>query len=86
MGYEIENILPSFERAVRIGAGRETDIQLTKDNILVCFHDPGFQIESNYYKISSLTIGELREINFKDGRYIPTLQEVFQYFNNNSNT
>ncbi|MFX1256662.1 MAG: glycerophosphodiester phosphodiesterase [Promethearchaeota archaeon] len=85
MGYEIENTISSFERAVKIGAGIETDLYLTKDNVLVCFHDPEFQIGSNFYKISSLTVRELKEINFKDGRTIPTLQEVFQYFKNNSN-
>ena len=33
-GYEIENTLPSFKKAVRMGAGIETDVQETKEKKL----------------------------------------------------
>ena len=37
-GYEVENTITAFEKAVIMGVGIETDVQLTKDNKLVCFH------------------------------------------------
>jgi glycerophosphoryl diester phosphodiesterase len=80
MGYEIENIMPSFEKAVQMNAGIETDVQLTKDNKLICFHDPYFQLTNNSYIVKDLTLEELRYIKFKDNRIIPTLDDVFQNF------
>jgi len=80
MGYEIENTMPSFEKAVQMNAGIETDVQLTKDNKLICFHDPYFQLTNNSYIVKDLTLEELRYIKFKDNRIIPTLDDVFQNF------
>ncbi len=34
-----ENSLPAFERAAQEGFGIETDVQMTKDGVLVVFHD-----------------------------------------------
>ncbi|MHA1293856.1 MAG: glycerophosphodiester phosphodiesterase [Promethearchaeota archaeon] len=80
MGYEIENTIPSFKKAIKIGAGIETDLHLTKDNILICFHDSAFKIDNKVYYINKLTIQELKSIKFNDKRKIPTLQEVFNLF------
>ncbi len=82
MGYEIENTIPSFRKALEMGAGIETDIQRTKDNILICFHDPIFHINGHQYIVKDLPFNELKQINFKDKRIIPTLEEVFQQFQN----
>jgi len=60
----------------------ETDIRITKDEKLVTFHDPGFKIDDKYYKIKNLTLKELKEINFGDGRTIPKLEELFECFSN----
>ena len=49
-GYEIENTLPSFKKAVRMGAGIETDVQETKDKELICFHD--YYIKSKLKKFN----------------------------------
>jgi len=80
-GYCIENTLESFRKAVEMNACIETDIRLTKDGTLVCFHDPGFKIENQWYKINNITLQELKSIDFKDKRQIPTLREVFKCFN-----
>lgn len=85
MGYEIENTIPSFSKALEMGAGIETDIQLTKDKILVCFHDSVFKIDQHRYEIKKLTLNELKQINFNDKRKIPTLDEVFKKFQDEDN-
>ena len=37
----MENTLPAFEAAIRAGADIvETDIHITKDNVMILFHDP----------------------------------------------
>lgn len=85
-GYEIENTLPAFKKAVSMGAGIETDVQLTKDNKLVCFHDPYVKIGEKYCFIKNFTLKELRAIKFEDRRYIPLVKEVFDIFKGSPNT
>ncbi|MFX1328464.1 MAG: glycerophosphodiester phosphodiesterase [Promethearchaeota archaeon] len=79
-GYEIENTIPSFKRAVSMGAGIETDLQITKDGKLICFHDSFIERKREYFSINSLNYDEIMDIKFKDGRKIPLLEEVFQFF------
>jgi len=85
-GYEIENTIPAFKKAVEMGAGIETDVQLTKDNKLVCFHDPTVKIEEKYYLIKNFTLKELRAIKFEDSRSIPLVKEIFDIFKDAPNT
>ncbi len=80
MGYCIENTMESFQKAVELKVGIETDIQITKDNILVCFHDPAFRIGDGWHNIRNLNLEELKALNFEDGREIPTLNEVLNTF------
>lgn len=79
-GYEIENTLSSYNKAVSMNAGIEADVQLTKDNELLCFHDPFFLIGSDYYIVSKLTFNDIRELNFEDNREIPLVKDVFKNF------
>lgn len=83
-GYEIENTIPSFKKAISMGVGIETDIQITKDKKLICFHDPYVKIGARYNAISDLTFGDIQGIKFKDGRKVPLLEEIFQIFKNSS--
>jgi glycerophosphoryl diester phosphodiesterase len=78
--YCIENTMECFRRAISFRVGIEADIHLTKDKILVCFHDPGFKINGKYYTIKNLTLKELASIKFKEGREIPTVNELFNSF------
>lgn len=84
-GYCVENTLQSFKRACEMNAHIETDIRLTEDNILVAFHDPGFKMKGKYYKIKNMTLEELKNIEFEDGRSIPTLEELFECFSTQPN-
>lgn len=79
-GYCIENTMNSFQKAIKMNVGIETDIQKTKDNILVCFHDPAFKIDNKWYVIRKLTLENLLSLNFNDNREIPTLSDVFDAF------
>jgi len=80
MGYCIENTINSFQKAVEMKVGIETDVQITKDKRLVCFHDPAFKIGYKWYTVRNLTLERIRSIIFDDGREIPTLNEVFDTF------
>lgn len=86
MGNCVENTIPCFKDAVKIGVSIETDLQLTKDNKLICYHDHYIKIDSEWYDIKKLTLVELKNIKFKDNREIPTTIEVFnaleKYANN----
>ena len=84
-GYEIENTIPAFKKAISMGAGIETDIRATKDKKLICFHDRYFKIGEKYSSVSKLTFEEIKKIKFKDGRKIPLINEVFQVFKKSSN-
>ncbi|TFG28945.1 MAG: glycerophosphodiester phosphodiesterase [Promethearchaeota archaeon] len=79
--YCIENTMHSFQMAIEMKVGIESDIQITKDKILVCFHDPAFKIENKWYIIRKLTFDELKLLNFEDDRQIPKLRKVFDTFN-----
>ncbi|NHJ24710.1 MAG: hypothetical protein EAX89_09050 [Candidatus Lokiarchaeota archaeon] len=81
MGYCIENTISCFKKAVEAGVGIETDIQLTKDNILVCFHDPFITLDSQWISVKELTLKQLKNIEFGDNREIPTVEELFTAFN-----
>ncbi|MHA1915061.1 MAG: glycerophosphodiester phosphodiesterase [Promethearchaeota archaeon] len=85
-GYEVENTISSFKKAVNMGAGIEADVQLTKDKKLICFHDPYIKIEEKYCLIKDFTLKEVKAIYFKDNRKIPLLQEVFDIFKDKSST
>ena len=83
-GYEIENTISSFQKALEMGAGIETDIQLTMDEKLICFHDAFIKIGIDYYYPNKLTYDELGRLKFRDQRKIPKLSEVFQIFKKES--
>jgi len=84
-GYEIENTISSFKKAISMGAGIETDIQATKDRKLICFHDRYIKRGEEYLSVNKLTFEEIKKIKFKDGRNIPLLNEVFEALKSFSN-
>ncbi|MFX1413407.1 MAG: glycerophosphodiester phosphodiesterase [Promethearchaeota archaeon] len=83
MGYCVENTIPCFKKAVEMGAGIETDVQLTEDNVLVCFHDYYIKIKSQSHYIKYITFENLLNIKFKDKRTIPTVNDLFTLFAQN---
>ncbi len=60
-----ENTIPAFEEAVKMGAlYLETDVQITKDGVLVLAHDPHLGRTAGVEKaIKDLTFKELRAID-----------------------
>jgi glycerophosphoryl diester phosphodiesterase len=92
-----ENTIPAFEEAVRMGATYlETDVQVTKDGILVLAHDPHLgRTAADVREIADLTFKELQEIDagasftpdggkthpFRGkGFRVPTLKEFLEKF------
>ena len=84
-----ENTIPAFERALRLGAdGIETDLRLTRDKVVVLYHDDRFgRVEGlappqRTKLISEMTHRELRAsplvpVGEDDGRsFVATLSEL----------
>lgn len=78
-----ENSIASFKKALKYNYSIELDIQLTKDNILVVFHDYNLKRMTGIDKLIQETnydeIKELKLLNTKE--YIPTLDEVLNLIN-----
>ena len=73
-----ENSLAAFEKAVDAGDGIEMDVQLTKDDRLVVFHDATLKrmcgIEGNVW---GYTLEELQQLRLAESKErIPTFEEV----------
>ncbi|MEK6301838.1 MAG: glycerophosphodiester phosphodiesterase family protein [Acidobacteriota bacterium] len=84
-----ENTIEAFQRAARIGAdGIETDIRLTRDGVVVVYHDDYFgRVEGlappqRTRLVSNLTYSELSKSTLTPvgedtgGRHVPTLDEL----------
>lgn len=79
-GIEPENTIPSIEAAVREGVDMvEIDLQVTKDQQLVLFHDQNLlRIAGVNKSISSMTLQEINLLSTKSGHPIPTFQEALE--------
>lgn len=77
-GNNPENSLPAFKIALEKGFGIEFDVQVTKDNIPVIFHDNKLlRVCALDSIIKDYTLEELRDIKlFNSEESIPTLKEV----------
>lgn len=77
-----ENTIESFERALEAGADYlETDLQVTKDGVVVLFHDSDLsRLVGSKQSISSLAFDELEKIRLPFGGKIPTLRETLEKF------
>ncbi len=81
-----ENTLEAYRATFELGAdGNEIDIRMTKDNVLVCFHDDMLDhLLEAYGDVSDTTWEELQQFRFRaPGPFgeqcrIPTLAEVFE--------
>jgi|SRR5680860_309628 len=83
-GYATENTLESFKLAIEIGCNRaEMDVRLTKDNQVIVFHDKEVSNLTNGVGfVSEMTLDQIRQLDYKDGGKIPTLQEVINVCKN----
>lgn len=75
-----ENSLLSFEMAIEMNFGIELDVQVTKDNIPLVFHDKSlFRICGLKGEIKDLTYNDLKKLKlFNTNQHIPTLKEVLE--------
>jgi glycerophosphoryl diester phosphodiesterase len=89
-GHSPENTIPSFEKAVELGAdGVELDVQLTKDGEMVVIHDETVdRVSDGSGWVKDYTFEDLRKLDvnqkFKQmGKMqIPTLREVYELLEN----
>ena len=83
-----ENTMLAFKKAAELDiAGFETDVQMTKDGVLVITHDEEISRVSNGKGyIKDMTLKELKELDFRNGMEefaldddtrIPTLGGIF---------
>lgn len=77
-GYEPENTLLSFQKAIDIGVDWiEMDVHRSADGHLVVIHDDTVdRTTGGHGKVSEMTLAELKKLNAGKGQQIPTLQEV----------
>ena len=88
-GYEPENTMAAFERAVTLKAdGIETDIRASSDGELVLLHDEGLdRVAGTDRPVAELTLAQLRELDFGAhlgsrfvGHRVATLGELLARF------
>ena len=81
-----ENTLPSFQAAVESGCDMiETDVQLSKDGVLVLMHDHSVERTTNGSgMVKDLTFSQLRDlcVGGKEETQVPTLEELLQLMEN----
>ncbi len=73
-----ENSLGAFENAIKKNIAIELDIQLTKDNKLIVFHDSSlYRLTGVNKKIKDISLQEAKKLFLNNTAYqIPTLEEV----------
>ena len=78
-----ENSLTAFRRAVEAGYGIELDVRLSKDGVLVVFHDDTLdRVTGEVGRVDSRTAAELGKINLSGtADTIPTFEEVLKVVN-----
>lgn len=82
-GYEPENTLVSFDKAIQMGAdGIELDVHLSLDGHLIVIHDETIDRTTNGKGVvNQMTLQELKSFIIKENYTIPTLEEVLDLVN-----
>lgn len=82
-GYEPENTISSFRKALELGVNAvELDVRMTKDGELVVIHDATVDRTTNGKgPVSELTLKEIKELTADKGEKIPTLEEALDFLN-----
>jgi glycerophosphoryl diester phosphodiesterase len=82
-GYEPENTLVSFQKAIEMGTdGIELDVHLSSDGHLIVIHDETIDRTTNGKgTVNQLTLQELKSFRINGQYEIPTLEEVFDLVN-----
>ncbi|MCJ1908846.1 glycerophosphodiester phosphodiesterase [Planococcus ruber] len=86
-GYMLENTWSAFQKACEFGVGIELDVQITKDGVVVVYHDDNLKrlsgknclIEANNYEsLKDIKIGKRWKRRFIS-HSIPLAYEVFRW-------
>ena len=79
-----ENSIASFKKALKYNYSIELDVQLTKDNIPIVFHDNNLKRMTGIDKlIENTNYNELKDLKLLNTKeHIPTLDEVLLLVNN----
>ena len=82
-GYEAENTLSSFEKAIDLKVdGIELDVHLSADGELMVIHDETIDRTTNGKGfVNQMSCSELQKFKIEDQQYIPTLEEVLNLVN-----
>lgn len=82
-GYEPENTIRSFEKAVEMGADMvELDVYVCATGELVVIHDPTVDRTTNGHgKVEEMSLRQLARLDAGKGEHVPTLQDVFDVIN-----
>ena len=82
-GYEPENTLKSFQKALDLHAdGIELDVHLSSDGHLIVIHDETIDRTTNGKGfVNTFSLAELKTFLIDDQYEIPTLKEVFDLVN-----
>lgn len=78
----LENTLHAFQHAVDLGYRfLETDVHLTKDGVLLAFHDAVLdRVTDRSGSVADLTLAQVREARIAGRHQVPTLAELFDAF------
>lgn len=78
-----ENSIKAFNKAINENIAIELDIQLTKDNELIVFHDHNLKrMTNNNSLVEDLNLKEIKQLKLLDtNEHIPTLEEVLNLIN-----
>lgn len=79
-----ENTTKSFINSIRHGYGIELDVQLTKDNEVIVFHDYNLERMTGYKKnVNELTYEQISRLSLLNtNEKIPLLKDVLKIINN----
>ena len=78
-----ENTLPAFKYCFKKKFGIETDIHVTKDNKIICFHDFNLKRKFRVNKqIKNTNFEEINKIAKKFKYYVPELKELIHISKN----
>ena len=78
-----ENTIQSFKYCFKRKFGIETDLQVTKDNKLICFHD--FNLKRKFklnVNVKDINYPKLKKISNKNKAPIPLLKDLLKISNN----
>jgi glycerophosphoryl diester phosphodiesterase len=78
-----ENTLQAFKYCFKKKFGIETDLHVTKDGKIICFHDFNLKKKFKLNKyVKNLTFGEINKIAKKFNYHVPELKELIKISKN----